>query len=406
MDKELQELLAQFNATQTEIRNTLSAQAGEIKATGESSAATATKLAGLTAQIQEQGLALQAAAKRVETLETEIAAGRFGGGPEAPKSAGQQFVESDAYRSMVQANVERSERVLVGSFFPRNTLVTSTNAGAAVEPQRVAGIVAPMQRGLRLRDIMRVAPTGSNLIQYVEETGFTNAAAMQVEGAAKAESALSFELKDTAVKTLAHWLPATRQILSDAPQLQEYTDTRLIYGLKIVEESQILYGNGVGQNLLGIAVHPDVQTYAWSDGEVGDTKIDAIRRAITLARIAEYPVDGIALHPTDWADIELAKGDDGHYLWVNIVIGGQMQLWRVPVVETTAVNAGSSVLGAFGLAATLWDREEASVRVSDSHSTFFTENKVAILAEERLALSIYRPEGFVAVDFDAAPVAP
>src|SRR5690606_32176801 len=105
--------------------------------------------------------------------------------------------------------------------------------------------------------------------------------------------------------------------------------------------------------------------------------------------------DGVVLNHRDWAKIETLKGDDGHYLWVQVTVGGMRQLWRVPVVSTSAMNEGDFLTGAFGLAATLWDREQANIRVSESHADFFVRNQVVILAEERLALANYRPEAFV-----------
>jgi len=51
----------------------------------------------------------------------------------------------------------------------------------------------------------------------------------------------------------------------------------------------------------------------------------------------------------------------------------------------------------------LYDREEATIRVSEQHSDFFVRNAIVVLAEQRLALAVKRPESFVKVTFDAAP---
>ena len=91
------------------------------------------------------------------------------------------------------------------------------------------------------------------MIQFVRESGSTNAAAMQAgEGVAKGESAMTFELKNATVETLAHWIPASRQLLEDAASLQDYINSRLLYFLKLKEEDQLLNGNGVGHNLNGL----------------------------------------------------------------------------------------------------------------------------------------------------------
>ena len=149
--------------------------------------------------------------------------------------------------------------------------------------------------------------------------------------------------------------------------------------------------------------HGSRQTYAWSSGTVGDTKIDALRRAATKAHIREYMPTGAVLNPSDWEDIELAKGTDNHYIWFNVSSGTEERLFRLPVVVTNAINAGDGLVGSFAIGATIWDREQANVRISEHHEDFFTKRLVAILGEERLALTIYRPDAFVDVDFDAAP---
>ena len=223
------------------------------------------------------------------------------------------------------------------------------------------------------------------------------------ETTTKPQARLEFELKTANVRTIATFLPASRQVISDTQQLRSYIDNRLLFGVKLAEEEQLLYGDGTGENLQGIITHPDVQTFLWSSGTIGDTQLDAIRRAMTLARLSEYPVTGIVLNPVDWEDIELLKGSDDHYLWIMVTEGGAQRLWRTPVIETTAIRAGDFLLGAFGLGAQIWDREQSSVRVSESHEDFFTRNLVAILAEERIALTIYRPEAFVFGKFDSPP---
>ena len=180
-----------------------------------------------------------------------------------------------------------------------------------------------------------------------------------------------------------------------------------MYGLRLLEDNQILNGDGAGENLLGVLNTPNIQTYDWSAGAtspVADTKADAIRRAATLSFLAYYEPSGIVMHPNDWEDIELTKDANGQYLVaVSVAMGGEPRVWRMPVVETPAIDEGTALVGAFGTGAQLYDREEASIRISEQHSDFFVRNAIVILAEQRLALAVKRPEAFVKVDFDAEP---
>ena len=220
----------------------------------------------------------------------------------------------------------------------------------------------------------------------------------------KPEMYVAYDLQTEAVKTIAHWIPASRQIMADAAALAGRINDRLVYGLKFSEEHHILYGDGSSRQLAGILTDSGRQTYLWSSGSVDDTKVDAIRRAITKAMLAYYPVNGVVLHPNDWEDIELLKGGDKHYIWVTVPDGaGVMRVWGVPVVVTTAINEGEFALGGWSLGATLWDREDASIRIAEQHEDFFIRNMMLVLAEERLVQTVERPESFVHGTFDAAP---
>lgn len=219
----------------------------------------------------------------------------------------------------------------------------------------------------------------------------------------KPRAKVAFNLQTATMKTLAHWLPASRQMIKNQPMLQNHIDNRLLEGLALSIENQILYGNNDTDQLQGILTNPRTQSYKWSDGITGDTQLDAIRRSLTLAQLAHYPVDGLVMNPIDKERVDTLKGEDGHYLWVNVVEGGGEMLWRVPIVISTAIKQADFLIGAFRMAATLWDGEQANIRIADQHNDYFTRNMVAILAEQDATLTNYRPEAFVHGSFDSKP---
>ena len=310
------------------------------------------------------------------------------------KSIGDAFVQSKEFKSMMTRHVWDSDPYEV------KDLISSYPGSAAdlIIPQRVPGIIAEPERVLTIRDLLAIASTESNTIDFMRET-FTNMAAPVAESqegyegeVSKPESAISYDKDSAMVVTLAHWVPATRQVIADAKGLASYINTRLIYGLRVIEEDQLLNGTG-GDELQGIL---DLAT----DFDTGmtapdDTQLDTLRRAILQVRLAGYPATGIVLHPTDWADVELLKDSEERYLWGSVTEGGVLRTWRVPVVESEAIAEGSFLVGAFKTGAQIWDRQQASVRISEHHADFFVKNMVAILAEERLALAVYRPAAFV-----------
>lgn len=330
------------------------------------------------------------------------------------KSIAQRFVEDEEIKRCIAQKSYNSGAVNVGSFFERKDLSTfPTSLGIDILPQRVPGLwYDPAQRPKFMRDIMSVGTTTSNAVEFIQETLFLNNATptddhgMSVAtrelgvvsddeyiGGEKARSEFSFEKISQPVETIAHWVPATRQALSDEPMLMSYVQDRLLYGVKLAEDTQILGGTGTGGQFLGFGNHPGVQNAGAPAG--GITVIDHIRNALTLARTAQYIPDAIILNPVDWAAIELVAGANGQYVYGNPNGSEPTTLWRIPVVETTACPANNFLLGSFRMGASLWDREQATVRISEHHARYFVQNLIAILAEERLTMTIYRPQAFV-----------
>lgn len=187
-------------------------------------------------------------------------------------------------------------------------------------------------------------------------------------------------------------MKASRQILDDFSQLRSIIDQRLLYGLAYVEEGQLLNGDGTGQNLHGII--PQATAYAAAFTPDAPTAIDTLRLAQLQAALAEYPATGHVLHPTDWARIELTKDTTGRYIIGNPQGTIGPTLWGLPVVATQAIAADKFLTGAFRLGAQLFDRWDARVEAGFVNDDFI-KNLVTILAEERLALAVYRPEAFI-----------
>ena len=329
-------------------------------------------------------------------------------------SIGEAFLASAEFKSLLasgSANMPAPYRS--GSDYSVKDLYSALPTGTPGSfgtIQRDAMVIPPM-RTKRVRDLFPSRTTTAAIIEYFRMSGFTNNAAAVAERsgsafAAKPQSSFTFVGEQAPVRTLAHWEAAHRNVLADEPQLRSIIDNELLYGLRLQEDAQILNGDGVGENLLGILNTTGVQDYSWSAGAVGDTKADAIRRAATLSFLAYYEPTGVVLHPNDWEDIELSKDDNGQYLVaVSVALGGEPRLWRIPVVDTPAMTEGKGLIGAFGTGAQLYDREQASIRISEQHADFFVRNAIVVLAEQRLALAVKRPEAFVEVTFNNAPAA-
>lgn len=276
--------------------------------------------------------------------------------------------------------------------------ITSIAGGAAgIWSDRLPGVIEEPLRPLSIRSLLPIGRTSTNLIEWIRENVFTSNADVVSEGTLKPESNITYERKNTPVTTIAHFIMATRQVLADFPMLASLINGRLRVGLGIAEENEILLGDGTGEHLLGLI--PQATDYTIALNKPNDTMIDTIRHAMLQVQLAYYPSSGIVMSPTDWHNLELTKDNENRYLMASPSSRTPPMLWGLPVVASHAMTQGGFLVGAFSLAATLWDREDASVAVSTEDRDNFVKNMVSILCEERLALTVERPRAFVYGNF-------
>jgi HK97 family phage major capsid protein len=325
-------------------------------------------------------------------LERKMTAGNENG-QQAQQSFGEQFVKSDAFQAMASGRSKFARMEF------KTAIINATGQNQPlVASDRIPGIIANPDRVLTIRDVLPTGRTSSNLVEFTRENVFTNNAGAQYasparENVTKPESGITFTLASAPVVTLAHFIPVSRQVLDDAPQLQSYVNSRLTFGLKLEEEDQLLNGSGTSGNLSGILTAGNFVAY---NGAVsGDTRLDTIRRAIEQAALSEFTADTVVLNPTDWARIELTKATDGQYIMANPMDAMAPRIWGKRVVATNSIAAGTFLVGAMSMGAQIWDRMDAAVQISYEDGDNFKKNMATLLAEERLALTVYRPAAFV-----------
>jgi len=289
-----------------------------------------------------------------------------------------------------------------------------TSGGAFVTPEQTGIVEMLGRKELTIRNLVSVRRTGSDTVEYVAQTAHTNAAAVVPEatssaaptapasgggalipnagGGYKPEGSWAFERKTAVVKTIAEWVPATKRALADVAALEGLINDELRADITEKEEQQILNGTGAGEDLTGINATSGIQTQAFVDD-----LFTSVRKAITKVRtIGRVAPTAIVVSPEDAELIDLAKDGENRYYYGGPFAFGNRTLWGVPVVESESQPSGTATLGDYSKAV-LWDREQTTVTVTDSHADFFIRNMIAILAEERVAFAVTRPSAFVKV---------
>ena len=331
-------------------------------------------------------------ARMLEVEQRQVSGGGGVGG--APVGGGSHELrtlleESAELQALAGRKIRNAVLELPKNLFMPQAAITSTGI---VMPDQREGVVTTPQRRLRIRDLIPTVETDSGSVQYLEETGFTNNAAMVSEGDEKPQSELTYELKTVAVLTLAHFFKASNQVLSDISTMQQQIETRGIYGLALVEDSQLLNGSGLGNNLRGLRTA--AQAYAGGGG----TKIDIIRRAITQLEDADFNATGTVLNPADWEDMQLAKDADGNYIIGAPQGANPPTLWNRPVVVTSAIGSSTFLVGAFDQAALIYDRMQPRLDIGTTDDDF-VRNLIVLRFESRLAQAVIRPSALIKGSF-------
>ncbi|WP_031095500.1 phage major capsid protein [Streptomyces sp. NRRL S-15] len=346
--------------------------------------------------------------------------------PDAKTSLGEVFTKSAEYAGLLQTapngkfgQKQRVQSMPVG-FKSLVTGGSDTSGGAWVQNDYLGQRVGLdlFQRPLTLRDVVTNGTTSSDTVEYVRMTSTTNAAAPVAEatssaaptapgsagalvnnagGGYKPESALAAAKVTTPVRTIAHWIPITKRALSDASQIRTLIDSFLRYGLEEELEDQMVSGDGTGENFEGLGNVSGVQAQTWDTNA-----LTTLRKAKTKVRtVGRSVANAYLINPADLETVDLLQDNEGRFYFGGPSgVGSASVLWGLPVIETEAVPAGTGYVGDFRKAI-LWDREQASITVTDSHADFFVRNLVAILAEMRAAFGVLQPSAFVEIDLTA-----
>jgi HK97 family phage major capsid protein len=291
----------------------------------------------------------------------------------------------------------------------RKTTITSSAVGVAttgvLQIDRTPGITLEARQTLTVRDLLSARPTTMQVVDFVKVNTPMAIASPQVEASAKAENAATFTSVSEKVRTIATWIPASKQILDDFTELLGFINSTLPYYVNLAEELQLLSGDNTGENLHGLIT----QAAAFNTGLLSSTKgwnkIDIIGRAVQqITGAKELDPTFVVLHPNDWWEMRLTKDGFGRYILGDPQTNARPSLFGLDVIYTTSIANSTFLVGSGNpVASEIRDRMEMQIEFSTEHQDFFTKNLVAVRGEKRVVLVVKRPNSYISGSFTTSP---
>lgn len=373
-------ILKALDQVETKLKTMSEKADGEMKTLGKVSTDTKTAIDAI-------GIEQRTLADRMLQLEQMSSAP--GQDEVKDESVGAQFIKNDQYATFLKQERRGGMRLEL-----KNTV---TNAIGNTYSERRPGIVEGAFRVFTIEDLLTSIPTTAPSIDWIRENVFTNAAAETAEGVIKPQSSITFTTGTMPVSTVAHWIKITRQLAMDNAALAAYINRRMVYGVNLRVENQLVAGNGTAPNLNGLTNTGNFTAHGYSAASLTalglspTNRFDLIGKMMGDAALADYPADVVILNTGDWWNLRLSKDTQGRYLLGDPGSTVVPSLFGRPVVASNAMVAGSVWVGSLSQAATMHNREGVVVEISDSDENNFQLNLLTIRAERRLALTVEKP---------------
>jgi HK97 family phage major capsid protein len=288
-----------------------------------------------------------------------------------------------------------------------DTTTSSGSGGTLTRPQRLDRMGHDfLDRKVYLLDLLPHIPVTQGAIEYVQDVtplaDMANKATEVAESGTKPQAGLTFALKSESAAVIAAWVNITRQAAADVPQIQAYLDSRLRYGIKRRADAQAINGTGIAPNLTGLLNRSGIITYAPGGAEA---RYKSIRHAIRLGEDSEAVYEIIVLNPADAEIFDLSNDTSAglHALDADggVANRGPRTAWGMTQVRSTAIASGTALL-VDPMAVAVFDRQEISAYVTDSHASNFTSNILTLLLEARIGLGLFDPVGVAKVTFNGS----
>ena len=370
----------------------------DVKAMKESGEEFRKSLSAETANLNAKADALQAQLDGVDARTQAGFAGAKKGANFSSELEKALSGESFANYKSGNANKVKLDLELKGS----DMTVGNAYSGEVIPADRVPDLKFTPNRKVNVRQLVPVGQTSSNLIRFVRESAYDNAAEPTAQGSPKPQSDFDLTAVDRSIRTIPTFMRLTKEMLDDTPGLIAYLSSRAPSKLLNVEDTQLLYGSGIGQNLNGFATDGS----AWTTVKFGTliNRFDVLAAAVVQTTKNEYSPNAIMINPSDYLQLVSVKESTGGYIIPSYVTmsAGQMFIMGVPVYAINGVVAGDFFVGDFALGSQLFVRQGITLEFFEQDADNVTKNFVTVRVEERIALAVYTTQSIVYGTFAAA----
>ena len=284
--------------------------------------------------------------------------------------------------------------------------MANSYTGVVAAEQVISDIKFDPSRRVHIRQLIPNGSTDAQTIRYPKESAYDNGAATAAQGATLGQSDFDLTASSVNMEKLGTFMRITDEMLNDTPQLLSYLSARVPEKILSLEDAQILNGDGLSPNLDGLFTNGAAfAAGGFAAGIESANEYDVLVVALNQLALANYSADTILVNPTDLHKIALLKNTANDYLRQQIYSGLQPSIMGVPVTASTAVSAGSFLVGNLAVATQLWIRENLAIEFSREDSTNFRDGFVTVKASERVALTNYLPNAIVQGSFATAKAA-
>ena len=307
--------------------------------------------------------------------------------PKQAKNLGENFV------NFVKANQIGKKFNVVAPEFKTYSDVQKTPTTSGVSAYATTydrNVVTAPRVGLVIRDLFAAETISGSTLVYLVEGAIEGAPAATNEGAKKPQVHFADPTpKTVSLAKIACFIKESDEYIHDYAFLASAINGRLLYHLQLVEQNKLVYDLSQTSGIQSDSTH---WTAVSSATAIADLILQA---AMDVQEQSGFAADAIVINPADWYTLRVAKDGQSRYYGEGF-FGSQNipNLWGIPVCVTTAVSAGTIIVGAFKTCGSVVQSGGIGLDATNTDQDDFVKNLMTIRCEERLALAVRRPKGF------------